>query len=255
MPDVQAKSLLQTPPATIPVDVFVDLAPVAASAPNNQRTPDCLRLLEPLVALDDGGSVSYLDAYLQLGILPARPARLRLSVVARLKQAAASLPAGWGLVVLDAWRSLNEQAALDRFYGSQAVADGFVAPVGPGQRPPHTTGGTVDLTLSWQNQPLALGTEFDDFSPLAATAAFEADGQDSQIRRLRRALVAAMTSAGFVNHQQGSEWWHWSFGDNAWANSNRCPALYDVADGGMPDQRLDQGQILTGRAIMADENS
>ena len=92
-----------------------------------------------------------------------------------------------------------------------------------------TTGGAVDLTLAWEGQPLALGTDFDDFTPLAATEAFEEPGRNSQIRLLRRALAAGLTMAGFVNHRLGYEWWHWSFGDDTWADFNRCSALYGIA--------------------------
>jgi hypothetical protein len=68
--------------------------------------------------------------------------------------AAESLPRGFGLAVFDAWRPL----AL------------FTA---EGDPPPHLTGGAVDLTLSWQGTPLALGTGFDDFSSRAAADVFE----------------------------------------------------------------------------------
>lgn len=224
-----AQPLLSPPPDRIPVEVFaelppVEIAPMPERDPRPPANPD-----ESLVELKPQGPVFYIDAYARLGILPSRPGRLRSGVVDRLSQAAAKLPPDYSLAVLDAWRSLEVQAALDQFYGPQAVAAGFVAPVDGKYEPPHTTGGAVDLTLAWRGQPLRLGTDFDDFTPLAYTGSFEQAGRDGRIRLLRRALAFVMTESGFVNHQFGHEWWHWSFGDDIWAGFNDCDTLYDIA--------------------------
>ena len=224
-----SEPLLTSPPATAPTDEFISLPPVKIGTGSGKRPQPCVNRAEPLQLLNHDGPVAYLDAYSRLGVFPARPGRLRVEVIERLEQAAASLPAGYSLVVLDSWRTLEEQIALGQFYGSQSVTGGFVAPTGAGRRPPHTTGGAVDLTLAWEGQPLALGTDFDDFTPLAATGAFEEPGRDSRIKLLRRALAAGLTMAGFVNHRLGYEWWHWSFGDDTWADFNRCSALYGIA--------------------------
>lgn len=139
------------------------------------------------------------------------------------------LPGGFSLVVLDAWRSFDEQRALVRFYGDGAAEDEFVAPVSDdGCRPLHTTGGTVGLTLSWLDQPLALGTDFDSFDAEAAVHAFEAPGADARVRLLRRGFAYAMSTAGFVPYEM--EWWHWSHGDDVWAQAMGRPALYDIVE-------------------------
>jgi D-alanyl-D-alanine dipeptidase len=142
---------------------------------------------------------------------------LRPEVLQRLVAAADSLPPGFGLAVWDAWRDPRLQAVLhDRVYRDGDLAPGFVAYPDPDPRrcPPHATGGTVDLTLTWRKRPLSLGTSFDAFVPEAAAAALEPDGPALE-RDLRRLLARAMGGAGFVCHPQ--EWWHWEFGTRYWA--------------------------------------
>jgi D-alanyl-D-alanine dipeptidase len=104
----------------------------------------------------------------------------------------------------------------DRVYQDTSLAPGFVAYPDPDPRrcPPHASGGTVDLTLTWKGHALSLGTRFDAFVPQAAADALEPDGQDPA-RQLRRLLAAAMSGAEFVQHPQ--EWWHWEFGTRYWA--------------------------------------
>lgn len=142
---------------------------------------------------------------------------LRSDVHGRLHEACNHLPEEFGLAVWDAWRDPRLQAVLhDRVYRDGDLAPGFVAYPDPDPRhcPPHATGGTVDLTLTWQKVPLSLGTRFDAFVPEAAAAALEPDGPPLE-RDLRRLLAQAMSRAGFVPHPQ--EWWHWEYGTRYWA--------------------------------------
>ena len=186
----------------------------------------CAGSEQPLVEV---GDIDVLDAYEVLGILPARRMMVRSDVAKRLLLAERLLPSGFGLVVLDAWRSPIEQQALVGHYGTSAADDGFVAPVSAdGCRPPHTTGGTVDLTMSWLDQPLALGTDYDSFQEDAATHAFEQPGADPRVRLLRRGFAYAMSAADFVPYEK--EWWQWSHGDDVWANATGRPALYDIVE-------------------------
>ena len=144
-------------------------------------------------------------------------AYLRPAALDRLVRAVGSLPDAFGLAVWDAWRDPRLQAALhDRVYRDGDLPPGFVAPPDPDPRrcPPHASGGTVDLTLTWRGHALALGTGFDAFVPGAASAALEPDGPKLD-RDLRRLLGSAMSAAGFVSHPQ--EWWHWEYGTRYWA--------------------------------------
>ena len=98
---------------------------------------------------------------------------------------------------------------------------GFVAEAidDPRTPPAHLTGGTVDLTLSHDGIPLALGTTFDDFTATAHADHFEDPAPAAEkllvVRDLRRLLVAAMAAEGFVVLH--NEWWHFEHGTRYWA--------------------------------------
>ena len=102
-----------------------------------------------------------------------------------------------------------------------------MSPPSPDPRtpPPHATGGTVDLTLSFEGSPLALGTDFDEFTVDAFTAALE--GVPGPARDLRRVLYRTMAAQGFV--VLAREWWHFEYGTRLWAAVTRRPALYPAA--------------------------
>lgn len=174
--------------------------------------------------------IRVMGAYFHEGWPHAVPgAWLRPRAYERLLHAADGLPAGFGLAVWDAWRDPRLQAALhDRVYRDTSLAPGFVAYPDPDPRrcPPHATGGTVDLTLTYRNQPLSLGTRFDAFVPEASAASLEPDGPALE-RDLRRLLWHAMSGAGFVQHPQ--EWWHWEYGTRYWSAVTGEPVLFGHA--------------------------
>ncbi len=168
--------------------------------------------------------------------LPSRPGVfVRRAVLDRLEVARASLPSAFDLVVIDAWRSSAFQQALREFYarGHDVSADYVASSADPRLRAGHTTGGAVDVTLSWRGLPLALGTHYDVFDQIAHPEYFDdfADeslsAQERASRDARRLLGAVMVSAGFAPYP--FEWWHWSFGDQWWAAYMQEPhAIYDT---------------------------
>jgi D-alanyl-D-alanine dipeptidase len=175
---------------------------------------------EPLVEVDE--RFPHLASYRTEG-WPGTDSRcwLRRSVVERLHVAADALPPGHGLAIFDGWRSMTTVRALyAHFYGPGSTLEpGFLAdPDDPEVVPPHTTGAAVDLTLTFDGDPLWLGTEFDDFGPRAAAGALEHEGESAgPARARRRLLTAAMEAAGFAPY--APEWWHFSFGDQAWSEA------------------------------------
>lgn len=183
---------------------------------------------EPLVRVD-APRVRDLAAYWNTGWTDALPQTwVRVGVAAALRDVAAALPAGFGLALFDGWRSLDLQQALHcAAYSDPTLPPGFVAPpsADPGTPPAHLTGGTVDLTLTWHAQPLALGTTFDAFTPLAHTDAFET--RPGQVRDLRRLLFWAMREHGFI--ALDCEWWHFELGTRRWAAVTGQPVLYGPA--------------------------
>ncbi len=90
--------------------------------------------------------------------------------------------------------------------------------------PPHSTGGTIDLTLAWvkDGSELNMGTPVDAIEDLANTWHEAIVGE---ARTNRDLLADVMTEAGFVN--LASEWWHFSYGDQYWAAFwNKPSAIY-----------------------------
>jgi zinc D-Ala-D-Ala dipeptidase len=143
---------------------------------------------------------------------------VRRRVAAALAVVRTALPEGFDLAVLDAHRSQHTQRHLyERAYHGTDLAPGFVAdPDHVEIVPPHTTGGAVDVTLTWQGTPLAIGTVPGTYVAASALAAFE--DKPGVTRELRRVLYAVMTSAGFCGIAE--EWWHYSIGDQEWAWQN-----------------------------------
>lgn len=189
---------------------------------------------DPLVPVRD--SLGFLPVYESMGLRPEGDVPLlRSDVVRRLGVAGSLLPDGFGLVVLDGWRSTGVQQALLDFYQRRAGRElvGYVAdPADRQMVAPHTTGGAVDLTLGLGGRPLALGTDFDDFTERAHFLALErGDESTGTAATLRRVLARAMLRAGFAPYPL--EWWHWSYGDQRWAaHQGRAATLYSTVTSG-----------------------
>jgi D-alanyl-D-alanine dipeptidase len=221
----------QLPPgavAGVPVPDADDLPPLVDPDPAG-RTPPIDECGEPLVRLEEGPRIRLLNLYRRDGWAgTSDDVWLRAEVADRLAAAAASLPDGWGLAVFDGWRSPTTVRALyEHFYGpGSTLPPGFLAdPDDADTVPPHTTGGAVDVTLTWRGTALALGTVFDDFTPPAHLRSLEGGttrGADDDSRALRRLLHAHLGAQGFVGLAE--EWWHVSFGDQHWAAVTGAPA-------------------------------
>ncbi|MDI1463769.1 M15 family metallopeptidase [Catellatospora sp. KI3] len=155
-------------------------------------------------------------------------AHLREGTVERLLSAQRALPGGLRLLVIEAYRPLRLQTAYFEQYREQlrevqpgwdeqrlhVEASKYVSPPGVA---PHSTGGTVDLTLCAEDgTELDLGTEV-NATPLASQdACFTASPLVSaRARGNREILSGALRGAGMVNYP--TEWWHWSYGDRYWA--------------------------------------
>jgi zinc D-Ala-D-Ala dipeptidase len=200
----------------------------ALGDPSALFDPACERH-DPLVTLRHR-KIRILSNYWHAGWAHAFPEmRLRSAAADALYSAADSLPERWGLAVFDAYRPLELQAELhDAAYADPTLPPGFIAePLVPATTPPpHSTGGTVDCTLTIDGIPLALGTDFDDFSEFANTTAFE--NTPGVVRDLRRMLYAYMHDSGFIVLH--CEWWHFEFGTRRWGAIRNEPAIYGRID-------------------------
>lgn len=93
---------------------------------------------------------------------------------------------------------------------------------------PHSTGGAVDLTMRWRGgEAHWMGSLFDDASPIAHLDHFEAGNAEwsfsaEEARANRRLLYWLMAEAGFAANP--NEWWHFSYGDQMWAQATGAAA-------------------------------
>lgn len=191
----------------------VDVVTILLSDPRVAAVP-VLDGGEPLVRL--GSSLS-----------PTRQ-RVREGLATRLEAAAAALPLGIALRVVEGHRAVAAQAAIVASYTAEltslhpgiatsdltVLASRFVAPIAVA---PHVAGAAVDLTLVD-----ACGDELDLGTPIDATPEqsggrcwFAADGIGADARAHRDLLARVLGGAGLVNYP--TEWWHWSYGDRYWA--------------------------------------
>jgi zinc D-Ala-D-Ala dipeptidase len=183
---------------------------------------------EPLVPVEHRG-IRVLGNYWHAGWEHAVPgAWLRAGAMERLATVADSLPSRFGLAVFDAWRPLALQSVLyAAAYTDPTLPPGFVSypDTNPATPPPHLTGGTVDLSLTFDGTPLALGTGFDDFTDAARSDSLEATpGPD---RELRRMLFWRMRDVDFA--LLDCEWWHFEFGTRRWAAIRGMTPIYGPA--------------------------
>lgn len=162
---------------------------------------------------------------------------LRRTVLDRVLEAQSRLVVGWRLHLLDAWRPLAVQAfmvnhtdallskeapELDDDARRERVLTYWAPPSeNPATPPPHSTGAAIDLTLAdADGKSVNMGAPFDEpterSDPHHFAQATDAAGQEAHANR--QLLARVMFESGFVQHPQ--EWWHFSFGDRAWAREN-----------------------------------
>jgi len=174
--------------------------------------------------------IRVLSTYWHAGWSSARPnAFVRFGVAERLAAVVTGLPEEFGLAILDAWRPLALQSEIyEAAYADPSLPKGFVSLPSPDPTtpPPHLTGGTVDVTLTWRGHPLALGSDFDDFTDEAHAAAYEQT--PGKARQLRRLLFWAMREQGF--RVIDCEWWHFEIGTRRWSALTGEAPWYGAAD-------------------------
>ena len=169
---------------------------------------------------------------------------VRKSVLKKLLEAKKYLPKGITFKIWDAYRPLSLQEEIFKKYKENiikifslenlnekdqtSIISKYVSlPNNNVNIPPlHTTGGSIDLTLAYEDtkKELDIGVNFDEFSDLTATYIFENKGMNKKIRKNRRILYNAMIKAEFTNLP--SEIWHYDYGNRAWAFYKNKDAIY-----------------------------
>ncbi len=173
---------------------------------------------------------------------------LRERVVDMLVSAIDFLPQGYKFVVFDGWRpKFVQQKLFDNYclqlksefpqYSEDEIIDLAVkyvsVPTDSSLSPaPHSTGGSVDLSIvDGYGNLLNMGSEFDSFSASSNTVFFESDDIQfkksinvDEVRENRRLLYWSLISVGFTNYF--TEWWHYDYGNQFWAKQCVKQAVY-----------------------------
>ena len=189
--------------------------------------PEPFAALNKIPIRDNGESLLDLRQHAEFAILAPRCLPyVRESVAVMLRSAQIALGWKYRLIIGTALRTLDMQSRI--YWRNYALlreehptwpasalrrtCNRSFAPPDAAAPPGHCTGGAVDVGLTdFMGRRLDLAAPFqfwdgartfrDDLLPEAA--------------HLRARLIEAMYGAGFTNCRD--EWWHWSYGDSAWA--------------------------------------
>lgn len=159
--------------------------------------------------------------------LKQKPMYVRKKVAEKLADASKLLPEEILLLIVDAWRSVDDQRKIyRRFYNRlkrenpkwpesvlRRVTNEFVFNPDEGIVPYHATGGTVDITLCNQS-----GRKLKMWSkklPAEKQTKLFPEGIPEEIKINRELLAKVLSKVGLTNYP--SEWWHWSYGCSGWA--------------------------------------
>ncbi|TAD75535.1 MAG: D-alanyl-D-alanine dipeptidase [Oscillatoriales cyanobacterium] len=176
------------------------------------------------------------------------PFHLRSGVLERLEQSADWLDrtrSGWRIAIFDAYRPIAvQQFMVDYTFGELARAAGldpaallahpdhpqtqilqgrvtqfWAAPShDPATPPPHSTGAALDVTLvDLLGEVVDMGSPIDECSERSFPDYFNqaTDTGDRLFGERRQLLRQAMAVGEFAQHP--NEWWHFSWGDQLWA--------------------------------------
>ena len=135
-------------------------------------------------------------------------------------------------IYLNYWKKMETEHPEWSEAQLRAQVDTFVTiATDPNRIPVHSTGGSVDLTLVYENgAEVDMGTGFDHFGPEAAALYYEQDGRNNEaVCMNRRILREALTNADF--RFDDDEWWHFDYGNQIWAAAlGKTHAIYNEAD-------------------------
>lgn len=175
------------PPGLLPFDL-VDLA-----------------TLEPTLQFDLRYATA--DNFLGAPVYPAAVAKLQRPAAAALLRVHRSLAeVGFGLRIFDAYRPWSVTKVF--WDATPPELRHFVADPARGSR--HNRGCAIDLSLYdlASGQPVAMPSDFDEFTPRAYP---DYPGGTSQQRHARELLRRAMEAEGFAVYEH--EWWHFDYRD------------------------------------------
>lgn len=214
-----------------------------------------LRANDDLVQLNESSQVRILNSY-YLANIPGshKHVYVRKSVKKRLMQVVEHLGDDYQVVVYDGFRSLKTQLHLfSQFYHdikhqkpelteSELLIKTKKYVSDPHDTksksiPPHNTGGAIDLTLYKLGQPLVMGSQFDEVSPMSQSDYFKqpwnkdlglSEAFWEKAKTNRELLIGTMKQFGFTNYPM--EWWHFDLGTCFWAKEFNSSWSYSSAE-------------------------
>ncbi len=164
---------------------------------------------------------------------------LRTTAAQLLLKAAKMLPKNMYLLVSEGYRPLwFQKREFDRIFSEMLakfpkksrhavweMTTMYIAD--PKLSPPHSSGGTLDLTICDKNgNPIDMGNPMNSVSRKSNTFTRQINTVQKENRML---LFKTLSQCDFVNIP--SEWWHYSHGDQYWALFNKHPyAKYGPVD-------------------------
>lgn len=197
--------------------------------------PEPFRLLNRIPIVDNGEPlVDLRETNPELSFGDYCLPYVRSAVADALKAASKNLPEHLDLRIYTALRTLQQQA--DMYWGNynrakeqhptwptstlRRMTNRFFAPPDAKAPPGHCTGGAVDVALLRRDT----GEALDMRSPIEGwkSAPTAVHGLSPEAAENRRILCFLMYSTGLSNCHE--EFWHWSFGDSAWAARVGAPA-------------------------------
>lgn len=180
---------------------------------------------------------------------------LREKTLEKVRRAKTFLPNGYNFKFWDTYRPLKVQQALwddclkqtkkkhpdwnEDMVFKEARKYIAIPDLSEDAPPPHSTGGTVDLTIINDNgDELNMGTKFDDFNDTAHPYYFHnlksITSKDKEIILNRSLLFSIMLRSGF--RQDIDEWWHFDYGNQLWAHDfKETEAFYGRGDKYLPE--------------------
>ncbi|MBN8689293.1 MAG: hypothetical protein J0L72_00730 [Armatimonadetes bacterium] len=200
---------------------------------------------EPLVALSEYAPSLHIH---REQVIPY----LRKSVAQMCERAAQSLPSGYRLGVIDAWRPFARQVRIYEWMTASARevfpdlpyhmlkrrVNRWVAPIDQKAPPGHCTGAAVDVFLV--NSQLETMDVWSPFSRFRAAPTYTL-GLTEEAQFHRDLLVNCMLEQGFSNCRD--EWWHYSYGDAGWAvRSGLDECFYGLAE--LPPEMYEREEAL-----------
>jgi D-alanyl-D-alanine dipeptidase len=235
------------------------LAAKRARWDRTKGVPEPIRALEAIREEEAGEPLVELARYAP-SVRLRRPQLIpwaRRTVAEMVEAAARSLPPGIFLEVTDAWRPLSRQRLIHEWMSQCALevfpnlthaalrrkVNRWVAPFDSKAPPGHCTGGALDVVLvDEQGEPLDISSPYTRFQA-APTYSL---GLSEVAQRNREMLVSAMLEAGFSNCRD--EWWHYSYGDAAWAVRTRGETcFYGLVE--LPEELYSEQQAAWLRAL------